>query len=44
MYTFESMYVDAWYVIKNNVGAIINYDLLIKYSFVYISRDFIYFM
>ena len=36
------MYVDAWYVIKNYVGAIINYNVIIKYRFVYISRDFLY--
>ena len=34
------MYVDAWYVVYNNLGAIINYNVLTKYSFVYLSRNF----
>ena len=32
------MYVDAWYVIWNIVCAIINYNLLIKFSYAYISH------
>ena len=36
------MYVDAWYVIKNYVGAIINHNVLIKYRFVKFSLDILY--
>ena len=35
------MYVDVWYVIQNNVGAIINYNILKKYN-LYVIHEILY--